>query len=129
MLENFLHPYVELHPSTWSKHLSLAEFAANNAVNVSTGYSPFFLNTGGNPVLPGNMLLPPSTSNEAVNEAISRMKVALEDAKTNLVGAQARVKQQVDRTRRSETFREGDKVYLSTRNLHTFEQHIPAKLR
>ena len=129
VLENFLRPYVELRPSTWSKYLSLAEFAANNAVSVSTGYSPFYLNTGGNPVLPETMLLPPSVSNEAVRETISRMKVALEDAKTNLVTAQARMKKQGDKTRRSEIFSEGDKVYLSTRNLRTFGQHIPAKLR
>ena len=47
MLENFLRPYVELHPHVWSKRLSIAEFAANNAINVSTGYTPFFLNSGG----------------------------------------------------------------------------------
>ena len=28
--------YVELHPYTWSKRLSVVEFAANNANNVST---------------------------------------------------------------------------------------------
>ena len=42
-LENFLRPYVERHPHEWSNQLSLAEFAANNAVNMSTGYSPFYL--------------------------------------------------------------------------------------
>ena len=35
-LENFLRPYVEEHPETWSTRLSLAEFAANNAINVAT---------------------------------------------------------------------------------------------
>ena len=52
VLENFLWPYVEVHPHTWSKSLSLAEFAANNAVNASTGFSPFVLNTGEPPTLP-----------------------------------------------------------------------------
>ena len=45
-LENFLRPYVERHPQTWSQYLALAEFAANNAINVATGYSPFYLNSG-----------------------------------------------------------------------------------
>ena len=45
-LENFLRPYVERDPQNWVKQLPLAEFAANNAVNVATGYSPFFLNFG-----------------------------------------------------------------------------------
>ena len=51
VLENFLRPYVEVHPHTWSKYLSLAEFAANNAVNASTGYSPFVLNAREPPTL------------------------------------------------------------------------------
>ena len=88
MLENFLRPYVELHPHTWSKRLNVAEFAANNAINVSTGYTPFFLNAGEDPALPENLLVPPgSTSNQAVQEAIGRMKEALDDAKLNLVKA------------------------------------------
>ena len=51
-LENFLRPYVERHPQTWSQYLALAEFAANNTVNVATGYSPFFLNFGDHPLVP-----------------------------------------------------------------------------
>ena len=79
-------PYVELHPHTWSKRLSVAEFAANNAINVSTGYTPFYLNAGEDPALPKNLLAPPrSTSNQAVWEAIGRMKEALNDAKLILV--------------------------------------------
>ena len=41
VLKNFLRPYVEVHPHTWSKYLSLAEFATNNVVNASNGYSSF----------------------------------------------------------------------------------------
>ena len=51
-LENFLRPYVERHPQTWSQYLALAEFAANNVVNMATGYSPFFLNLGDHPSVP-----------------------------------------------------------------------------
>ena len=57
------------------------------------------------------------------------MKVALEDAKTNLAAAQTRAKQHADKSRRSEIFTEGEEVYLSTRNLRTFATHIPTKLR
>ena len=49
-LENFLRPYVERQPQTWSEYLALAEFVANNAVNVATGYSPFYLNSGDHPL-------------------------------------------------------------------------------
>ena len=84
-LENFLRPYVERHPAEWSKQLALAEFAANNAVNVSTGYSPFYLNSGEHPLLPGSLLAEDrSCSVEAVQQMVDRMKVALEEAQTNM---------------------------------------------
>ena len=130
MLENFLWPYVQLHPYTWSKRLSVTEFAANNAINVSTSYTPFHLNVGEDPTLPENLLVPlGSTSNQAVQETISRMKEALDDAKLNLVKAQKRTKTQVDKTRREEEWKVGDRVFLSTRHLRTFAVHLPPKLR
>ena len=64
VLENFLRPYVELHLHVWSKRLSIAEFAANNAINVLMGYTPFFLNSGENPTLPEHLVISQgSTSN------------------------------------------------------------------
>ena len=93
MLENFLQPYVELHTHVWSKRLCIAEFAAYNAINVSTGYTPFFLSSGENPTLLEHLLISPgSTSNQAVKEAISKMKEALSDAKSNLDKAQEQMK-------------------------------------
>ena len=55
-LENFLRPYVERHPQTWSQYLALAEFAANNVVNVGVGYSPFYLNSGDHPLVPSVLM-------------------------------------------------------------------------
>ena len=48
-LENFLRPYVERQPDTWSPQLALGEFAANNAVHVATGHGAFYLNSGDHP--------------------------------------------------------------------------------
>ena len=56
VLENFLRPYIEHRPSTWTSQLPLTEFAANNAVNVSTGFTPFYLNFGQHPVIPTMLL-------------------------------------------------------------------------
>ena len=55
-LENFLRPYIKRHPQTWSQYLALAEFAANNVVNVATGYSPFYLNFGDHPLVPSVLM-------------------------------------------------------------------------
>ena len=55
-LENFLRPYVERHPPAWSQYLALAEFVAHNAVNVATGYSPFYLNSGDHLLVPSVLM-------------------------------------------------------------------------
>ena len=129
-LENFLRPYVERNPLQWVQQLPLAEFAANNTVNVSTGFTPFYLNSGEHPVVPMSLLgRVQETSNEAVNDMVDRMKVALENARVNLSAAQMHMKTYADKSRRAEAFDVGDEVVLSTRNLHSLEQHLPVKLR
>ena len=81
VLENFLRPYIEHRPSTWTAQLPLTEFAANNAIHVNTGFTPFYLNSGQHPVIPTMLLArgKPKSSNEAVKEALERMKTALAD--------------------------------------------------
>ena len=70
VLENFLRPYVEHRPSTWVDQLPLAAFVANNAVNVSTRYTPFYLSQGGHPAIPSSLLVGglPKVSNQAMEE-------------------------------------------------------------
>ena len=94
VLENFLRPYVERSPHTWVQQLPLTEFAANNAVSISTGFTPFYLNTGAHPKTPVSMMhggASKSSQNEAVKETLERMKTALDEAQTNLERAQCRM--------------------------------------
>lgn len=48
-LKNLLRPYIENNPRGWHRYLKHAEFAANNALNASTGYPPAYLLYGQNP--------------------------------------------------------------------------------
>ena len=118
-LENFLSPYIKRYPQTWSQYLALAEFAANNAVNVATGYSPFYLNSGDHPLVPSVLMHGGgvSSKSEAVQTMVDRMKTTLEEAQANLTVAQSRAKSQADRSRRDEKFKVGDEVVLSTCNI------------
>ena len=130
MLEKFLQPYVKLHPHMWSKRLSLGEFATNNAINVSMSYTPFFLNGGENPALPEHVLISlGSTSNQAVREAMNRMKEALNNVKGSLSKAQEQMKRRMDKAKHAKEWTVGDRVLLSTRNLQTFAPHLPSKLK
>ena len=81
--------YFEHRPSTWVNELPLAEFTPNNAVNVSTKYSPFYLNQGSHPLVPNTLLAKgtPKISNGAVKEALERMTTALVDAQSNFTMA------------------------------------------
>ena len=105
VLENFLRPYVERRPHTWVQQLPLEEFVASNAVSISTGLTPFYLNTGAHPTTPILMLRggkPKGSQNKAVKETLERMKTTLAKAQTNLERAQWRMTKAVNRSSRSE---------------------------
>ena len=72
----------------------LAEFAANNSVNVATGHTPFLLNAGDHPLVPSVFLHGKGVSShtEAVHIMVDRMKTALEEVEANLTVAQNRTK-------------------------------------
>ena len=125
-----MRPYVERQPQTWSQNLALAEFAANNTVNVATGYSPFYLNSGDHPLVPSVFMHGGGVSSqiEAVQTMVDRMKTTLEKAQANLIVAQSWTKLQVDHSRHDETFEVGNEVVLSTHNI-CVNQHLPSKLR
>ena len=59
---------------------------ANNAVNVATKYTPFFLNFRNHSIIPSILLHSGDVSSnvEAVQTMVDRMKTALEEPKANL---------------------------------------------
>ena len=64
----------------------------------------------------------PKVSNEAVKEA-------LVDTKSNLTTAQQWMKRVVDKKRRIEEYKIGNKVVLSTANLRTYCPNLPPKIK
>ena len=94
------------------------EFVINSSPNVSTGYTPFFLNYGFNPVTPMDLLKGDETSNvESVSSFIEKMRSVWTKAKKNLersVQAQSRY---YDKRHKDIAFKVGDMVLLLTRNL------------
>ena len=55
VLEDMLRHFVNRHHDDWDQYLAPAEFAINNAENVSVQNTPFMLNYGRHPWLPANM--------------------------------------------------------------------------
>ena len=71
----------------------------------------------------------PKVSNEAVKEALERMKMALVDAKSNLTTAQQQMKRAVDKKRRTKDYKISDEVVLSTSNLQTYCPNLRPKIK
>ena len=68
-------------------------------------------------------------SNEEVKDTLERMTMALVDAQSNLTTTQQRMKCAVHKKRRTEEYKIGDEVALSTANLWTYCPNLPPKLR
>ena len=130
-LENFLRPYVEDNPSGWAQLLPMIEFAANNAKNASTGYTPFFLLHGQHPDVAGFQSLRPSaTKVQSVTEMCEHMQAHLDRASANYKHAQDAMCRKANVKRRDVSFSVGDEVLVSTKVLlPTHLQHLPAKIR
>lgn len=118
-LEEMLRAYVNYRQDDWDDYLISAEIACNNSVNISTGYSPFYLQYGCHPHFPMQAAVESisQSNNETANQQIVNMNEALERAKENLLAAQERQKKYADERRREVEFVVGDKVMLNTANI------------
>lgn len=120
ILEDMLRAYVSEKLDDWDRHLTAAEFAYNDAVQASTGFSPFYLNFGQHPLTPLALSAPPTqpSPNASVDDFVTSMRANLELAKTRLAAAKERQAAYANKSRRDHTFRVGDRVLLSTANLN-----------
>lgn len=128
-LEEMLRSYVNTHHNDWDKHLPMLEFAYNNSVNASTGYSPFYLNYGYHPNVPAALSNPQaSTSNPTATAFAQELATHLSAARANLERAQAAQARASDRRRRDLQFSVGDQVLLATADLALKESGQTNKL-
>eukprot|EP00210_Caulerpa_lentillifera_P002711 g2591.t1 len=132
-LENFLRPYVENEPQDWSNYLHQAEFAANNSINLSTGYSPFYLMYGCHPQLPDTLAHSSrkiKSEVDSVTSTISKMQKTLADAASRYEQAQDSMLRATNRHRRDTEFVVGDSVLIRSQFLPRMTKDIlPTKLR
>jgi hypothetical protein len=128
-LEDMLRCYCHDRQDSWDTRLAAAEFAYNNSVQASTGFTPFFLDSGRHPHTPATLQSGTTRPghNSTSEEFLSRWHHDIEAAKTNLRTAQDRQAKYANLRRRDYTFRVGDQVLLSTKDL-TLED-LSAKLR
>ena len=114
ILKTYLRNFVDYTMQNWEDLLPLAEFAYNNSISETTGFTPFYLETGQNPRTPST---PPTLSVAAppdVKEFHEHLNTILAAAKDKMVQAQARQAVQANRKRRrAPDLIVGTKVWLS----------------
>jgi hypothetical protein len=110
----------------WVSKLPTIQFAINSARSESTGYAPFFLNTGR---MPRAMIWNSAASDEYSNvrEFALKRKLALMSAHDSIIGARVKQTRDANRKRQAVPFKNGDFVYLSTKNI-TFAKGLAKKL-
>lgn len=122
-VQDMLRAYVSPTSTDWDKHLLPAEFAYNNSVQASTGFTPFYLTTGQHPHTPLSLLNPRTNDNGTwclgAEELIGQLQANIAAARDALQQAQRRQKAAADKTRSDEpTYAVGQKVLVSTANLN-----------
>jgi len=121
-LEQMLRAFTNVKQNNWDTLLPYCEMAYNNSVNVSTGYTPFYLNYGQEMSLPVNMISQSTDSlvsqgNAAVENILNELHTTLITVQTNLTKAQEYQKKYADKSRREESYVVGDKVLLDTSDI------------
>ena len=114
----------------WDQHLSLVAYAYNNAVQASTGFTPFFLNNGRHPVTPSTLISAPTQSQLTPSPAsavrfLDQLRSTLAVARANIANAQRRQAAAANKHRRHAEFSVGQQVLLNTHHLRlpTGPQH------
>jgi hypothetical protein len=132
VVEDMLRHFVNPRGSDWDTFIPAAQLAINNAYQQSIKSTPFFVNFGRHPRVPGSLAndlpSPPSaTSTSALLashlhdanillKAAQDRAVAWENAKKHIASAQEAQQKQYNKGRRDISFAVGDKVLFSTRN-------------
>jgi hypothetical protein len=118
-LKTILRAFVDQRQTNWDLLLPAAEFAYNNSVNPSTGYTPFFLNSGFHPRVPASLLQPQDTSVPSVDTFVTNQSTALALAQDAIQLAQDRQADQADKHRRDHDFKIGDQILLNAEDITT----------
>lgn len=117
-IEDMLRAYVSPYHDDWDNHLIAVEFAYNDSLNPSIGYSPFYLNYGSHPNTPLSLICKTTQAlPEDVANFASRMRADFARARHALKLAQATQAKYHNAHRRDVVFRVGDKVWLSASHL------------
>ena len=118
VLEQYLRAYTNYQQDNWSTWLPLAEFAYNNAINETTGVSPFFANKGYHPTLAAD----PNTDVPSIGaqQFVTSLDELHQELKQNIEQSQQRYQKYADQRRSAAPpFKIGDHVFVKAKYFRT----------
>lgn len=124
-IERHLRTYCSYMQDDWAKWLPLGEFADNNAISSSTKVTPFYSNKGFHPRM---SFCPDTTDYDSTRKRLDaaraeditdRMQKILQYIRHNMKDAQEVMTKRVNTGRQDVKFKEGDMVFLSSKNIIT----------
>jgi len=119
-IEQYIRLFVNYRQSNWAEWLSIAEFALNDKVSSSTGFSPFFLNYGLHPWT--GKEIQPNSRNPRAEDLTRTLKQAREAAATSLKRAADYMAKSYNQKRKpARPYQIGDQVWLEATNLTTYQ--------
>ncbi len=83
-MEVYLQAFVNFEQDDWTRLLSIAEFAYNNAKNTSTGHTPFELNCGYYPQASYEEDVDPCSQSKSADELVTKVRELMTVCKENL---------------------------------------------
>src|SRR5258708_15324066 len=118
VLEQYLQVYMNYQQDDWVTLLPMAEFAYNNATNVTTGVSPFFANKGYHPEFTADLQV--ETSSAKVQAFVVDLECVQVELKENIAQAQERYWKNADKHRmEAPKLKIGDQAYIKAKFFRT----------
>src|SRR5260221_8953774 len=118
VLEQYLRVYMNYQQDNWVTLLPMAEFAYNNATNMTTGVSPFFTNKGYQLEFTADLQV--ETSSAEVQAFMADLECIQVELKENIAQAQERYRKNVDKHRmEAPELKIGDQAYIKAKFFRT----------
>ena len=118
-MEQYLRAYCNFEQSNWVENLPMAEFAYNNAINASTGMSPFMAMQGYSPRMSFEEHADPKAKSKSGQEHAKDLEELMKVLKDNLKNAQEQQAKYHDKRHVFKQYKLGDYVWLNGKNIRT----------
>src|SRR5258705_7728895 len=123
VLEQYLQVYTNYQQDDWATLLPMAKFTYNNAMNMTTGVSPFFTNKGYHPEFTVDLQV--KTSSAEAQAFMADLEHVQAELKENIAQAQERYQKNVDKHRmEAPELKIGNQAYIKAK---FFRSRQPSK--